>query len=189
MASTAFLELLDSPKWISRKIWVAEKSWNFHIMLLTLQTQVGQWIPTLSFLPEKVAFSTSIAPTSNISFLSHSGLNSPFVLVWSQGGNWINSVVSSTCGWIWEHAWPIGNLWKKNKIIDWVIKWIMSKECQLNFYQTLTFSSRGCDASYSAFCSSKFALLFGELWWLCSSLTLSNGLFLFSLFSSETMID
>ena len=30
MAKTAFLELLDSPKLISRKIWETEKSWNFH---------------------------------------------------------------------------------------------------------------------------------------------------------------
>ena len=30
MAKCAVLELLDSTKLISRKIWVAEKSWNFH---------------------------------------------------------------------------------------------------------------------------------------------------------------
>ena len=30
MAKTSFLELLDSPKLISRKIWETEKSWNFH---------------------------------------------------------------------------------------------------------------------------------------------------------------
>ena len=30
MIKTAVLESLDSPKLISRKIWVIEKSWNFH---------------------------------------------------------------------------------------------------------------------------------------------------------------
>ena len=30
MAKTSVLELLDSPKLISRKIWMIEKSWNFH---------------------------------------------------------------------------------------------------------------------------------------------------------------
>ena len=28
------LELLDSPKLISRKIWITEKSWNFHTVKL-----------------------------------------------------------------------------------------------------------------------------------------------------------
>ena len=32
MAKMAVFELLDSPKLISRKIWVVEKPWNFHIM-------------------------------------------------------------------------------------------------------------------------------------------------------------
>ena len=31
LAKTALLELLESPKLISRKIWVTGKSWNFHI--------------------------------------------------------------------------------------------------------------------------------------------------------------
>ena len=36
MAKTAFLELLNSPKLISRKIWTTEiKSWNFHIVFCT----------------------------------------------------------------------------------------------------------------------------------------------------------
>jgi len=33
MAKMAVLELLKSPKLISRKIWVAEKSWNVHTVL------------------------------------------------------------------------------------------------------------------------------------------------------------
>ena len=33
MAKTAILELPDSPKLISRKIWVTEKNWNFHTVL------------------------------------------------------------------------------------------------------------------------------------------------------------
>ena len=34
MAKTAFLELLDARKLISRKIWMIEKSWNFHTVKL-----------------------------------------------------------------------------------------------------------------------------------------------------------
>ena len=30
MAKTAVLKLLDSLKLISRKVWMTEKSWNFH---------------------------------------------------------------------------------------------------------------------------------------------------------------
>ena len=33
MAKNAFLELPDSPKLISRKIWMLEKSWNFHTVM------------------------------------------------------------------------------------------------------------------------------------------------------------
>ena len=33
MVKTAFLELLDPPKLISRKISMTEKSWNFHNVL------------------------------------------------------------------------------------------------------------------------------------------------------------
>ena len=34
IAKMAILDILESPKLISRKIWVIEKSWNFHIIIL-----------------------------------------------------------------------------------------------------------------------------------------------------------
>ena len=35
IAKKSVLELLDSPKLISRKIWMTEKFWNFHTVLLS----------------------------------------------------------------------------------------------------------------------------------------------------------
>ena len=37
-AKAAFLELQDSPELISHKIWVTEKSWNFHTVYNTVST-------------------------------------------------------------------------------------------------------------------------------------------------------
>ena len=46
----AFLELLDSAKLISRKIWMKEKSWNFHTVLRVLNYRKSKMEKKYSFL-------------------------------------------------------------------------------------------------------------------------------------------
>ena len=53
MSKTTFSELLDSPKLISRKIYVCDRKFlkfpYYGCDFVTLQTQVGQWILTAFF--------------------------------------------------------------------------------------------------------------------------------------------
>ena len=67
MAKTADLELLHSPKLISRKIWVAEKSWNFHTVYSDVEKSTWKeenffsnsfWSWSTSFVKWVLQFST-----------------------------------------------------------------------------------------------------------------------------------
>ena len=115
MAKTAFFSLLESTKLISPKIWVMEKSWNFHTVCSYLE--VGSYHSReLWCHPEKSLTNFSSGWRTRDEWYRHVGRN----LVWREfcnhrWDNW-NIEVRKWTGLpmdFWTYHWPF---WNKSKI-------------------------------------------------------------------------